>query len=105
MFSCRFPGSRHFLAWRLTAPAQFSAVVSIAILAVPVVGGLGSVSGAVAGSVLLYAPAFFIGPSVAGLFGRSPSPGSSRAGACPAQEVEISGSAGLSVAVRACTAT
>ncbi|MHB8669206.1 MAG: ABC transporter permease subunit [Acidimicrobiales bacterium] len=56
-------------AWQLASTTQFGPDVSIALLAVPVLGGLGSLSGAVAGAVLLYAPAFFIGPSVSALFG------------------------------------
>jgi len=56
-------------AWRMASPTQFGADLSIAALAVPVIGGLGSLSGAVAGAVLLYAPAFFIGPVVSGIFG------------------------------------
>ena len=56
-------------AWRTASPTQFGADVSIAALAVPVVGGLGSLSGAIAAAAAVYLPAFFIGPSVAGLFG------------------------------------
>jgi ABC-type branched-subunit amino acid transport system ATPase component len=51
------------------APTQFTADFSIALLALPVIGGLGSVGGAVAASVLLYSLTFFIGPSLSGLFG------------------------------------
>jgi ABC-type branched-subunit amino acid transport system ATPase component/ABC-type branched-subunit amino acid transport system permease subunit len=56
-------------AWRVVAPTQFTPDFSVALLALPVIGGLGSVGGAVAASVLLYAVTFFIGPSVSGLFG------------------------------------
>ena len=56
-------------AWRNAAPALFTADISIAALAVPVIGGLGSLSGAVAGALLLYLPAFVIGPWVSDLFG------------------------------------
>ena len=56
-------------AWGTVAPTHFDASVSIALLAVPVVGGLGSLSGAVAASVALYVPAFFLGPLVAPIFG------------------------------------
>ena len=56
-------------ALRQAATTQFGPDVSIALLAVPVIGGLGSLSGAVAAAALLYGSAFFIGPSVAGLFG------------------------------------
>src|SRR5205814_9895783 len=43
--------------------------VSIAIIAIPVIGGLGSIAGAVAAAVALYAGTFFVGPHLAGLFG------------------------------------
>jgi ABC-type branched-subunit amino acid transport system ATPase component/ABC-type branched-subunit amino acid transport system permease subunit len=56
-------------AWRVVAPTQFTPDFSIALLALPVIGGLGSVAGAVAASVLLYSLTFFIGPSLSGLFG------------------------------------
>ena len=56
-------------AWRVASPTQFGPDVSVAALAIPVIGGLGSLGGAVAGAVLLYLPAFFIGPLVSGLFG------------------------------------
>jgi ABC-type branched-subunit amino acid transport system ATPase component/ABC-type branched-subunit amino acid transport system permease subunit len=56
-------------AWRSVATSQFDATLSLSILAVPVIGGLGSLSGSVAGAVALYVPAFFIGPSLSGLFG------------------------------------
>jgi ABC-type branched-subunit amino acid transport system ATPase component/branched-subunit amino acid ABC-type transport system permease component len=55
--------------WRVVGPTQFTADFSVALLALPVIGGLGSVGGAVGASVLLYATTFFIGPSVSGLFG------------------------------------
>ena len=56
-------------AWKSVTPLHFTADVSIAIIAIPVIGGLGSISGAVAAAVLLYAGTFFVGPHVAGLFG------------------------------------
>ena len=56
-------------AWRLASPNLFGADISIAALAVPVVGGLGSLSGAVAGAALLYLPAFIVGPWVSDIFG------------------------------------
>jgi ABC-type branched-subunit amino acid transport system ATPase component len=55
--------------WRVVGPTQFTPDFSIALLALPVIGGLGSVAGAVAASVLLYSLTFFIGPSLSGLFG------------------------------------
>jgi ABC-type branched-subunit amino acid transport system ATPase component/ABC-type branched-subunit amino acid transport system permease subunit len=56
-------------AWKSVTPLHFTADVSIAIIAIPVIGGLGSISGAVAAAVALYAGAFFVGPHVSGLFG------------------------------------
>src|SRR5205814_1041019 len=50
---------------------QFSPVLSLSILAVPVIGGLGSLAGAVVGAVALYAPTYFLAPHLTGLFGRS----------------------------------
>ncbi len=57
------------LAWQSLSPTQFSAEVSISLLAVPVIGGLGSLGGAVIASVSLYMSTFFIGPHVSGLLG------------------------------------
>ena len=57
------------VAWQRATPVQFGADVSIAILAIPVIGGLGSLGGAVAGAVVLYMGTFFIGPHLSGLFG------------------------------------
>jgi ABC-type branched-subunit amino acid transport system ATPase component/ABC-type branched-subunit amino acid transport system permease subunit len=57
------------LAWQSVSPAQFPADVSIALLALPVVGGIGSLGGTVAAAVLLYMGTFFIGPHVSGLLG------------------------------------
>lgn len=56
-------------AWRVVAPTQFTANLSIALLAMPVIGGLGSIAGAVAAAVLLYMTTFFVGPAVSGIFG------------------------------------
>ena len=57
------------IAWQSVAPTQFPADASIAILAIPVVGGLGSLSGALAAAVLLYMSTFFVGPHLTPLFG------------------------------------
>jgi ABC-type branched-subunit amino acid transport system ATPase component len=62
-------GVLYATAWQRVTPLQFGADISIAILAIPVIGGLGSIGGAVAAAVLLYASTFFIGPHVSGLFG------------------------------------
>jgi ABC-type branched-subunit amino acid transport system ATPase component/branched-subunit amino acid ABC-type transport system permease component len=56
-------------AWRIASPSQFGAEVSIAVIAVPVIGGLGSLAGGVAAGVLLYMVTFFVGPRVAPVFG------------------------------------
>ncbi|MHB8464166.1 MAG: ABC transporter permease subunit [Acidimicrobiales bacterium] len=56
-------------AWKTVSPTQFTADVSIAIIAIPVIGGLGSISGAVLAAVVLYGTTFFIGPHVSSLFG------------------------------------
>ena len=56
-------------AWRAASPVQFTSDFSIAIVAIPVIGGLGSLSGAVVAAVILYSSTFFIGPHVTGLFG------------------------------------
>ena len=51
------------------SPSYFTADASIAILAIPVVGGLGSLGGAIAAAVLLYMSTFFVGPHISGLLG------------------------------------
>jgi len=56
-------------AWRVVSTEQFTADVSLSIVALPVIGGLGSISGAILAAVALYMVTFFIGPHVAGLFG------------------------------------
>jgi ABC-type branched-subunit amino acid transport system permease subunit len=56
-------------AWRSVSPDQFSPSLSLAILAVPVIGGLGSVAGSVAAAFVLYFPVYFISPHLTGLFG------------------------------------
>ena len=55
--------------WQNVTPTYFTADISVAVLAIPVVGGLGSLGGAVAAAVLLYMSTFFIGPHVEGLLG------------------------------------
>ncbi len=57
------------LDWQSVSPTQFTADISIAVLAIPVIGGLGSLGGAVAAAVLLYMGTFFIGPHLSGLLG------------------------------------
>ena len=55
--------------WQSVTPTYFDADFSIALLAIPVVGGLGSLGGAVAAAVLLYMGTFFIAPHVSSLLG------------------------------------
>src|SRR5581483_2494037 len=56
-------------AWQNLSLSQFNPNLSLAVLAVPVIGGVGSLGGAVAASVLLYMPTYFLAPHLAGLFG------------------------------------
>src|SRR3954470_13679533 len=56
-------------AWKSATPAHFDANVSLALIALPVIGGLGSVAGAVSAAALLYGATFFLGPLVAPVFG------------------------------------
>ena len=56
-------------AWTVASPSQFGADVSLALLAVPVIGGLGSLGGAVAAAVMIYGGTFFIGPLASPVFG------------------------------------
>jgi ABC-type branched-subunit amino acid transport system ATPase component/ABC-type branched-subunit amino acid transport system permease subunit len=58
------------VAWRNVSATQFSPEISIALIAVPVIGGLGSIAGAVSAAVLLYGGTFFLGPLAAPLFGK-----------------------------------
>jgi len=57
-------------AWRVASPDHFSPQLSLSLLAVPVIGGIGSIGGAIAGAMALYLPTYFISPHVSGLFGR-----------------------------------
>ncbi|HEX5268495.1 MAG TPA: ATP-binding cassette domain-containing protein [Acidimicrobiales bacterium] len=57
-------------AWRTVSAEQFDPNLSLGILAIPVIGGLGSAAGAVAGAVLIYVPAYFVSPFLTGLFGQ-----------------------------------
>ena len=62
------------IAWQRMTPDMLGPEVSVAILAVPVIGGLGSISGALAATVLLYGPQLFLIPHLTpwlGAFGRS----------------------------------
>jgi ABC-type branched-subunit amino acid transport system ATPase component/ABC-type branched-subunit amino acid transport system permease subunit len=57
------------IAWQRVAPGQFGPDISMAVLAIPVIGGMGSIAGAVGASVLLYIPTFFLAQHLTGLFG------------------------------------
>ena len=56
-------------AWRNVAAGQFSPALSMSILAVPVIGGLGSLAGAVAAAVLLFGPTYFLTGFTEAIFG------------------------------------
>jgi ABC-type branched-subunit amino acid transport system ATPase component/ABC-type branched-subunit amino acid transport system permease subunit len=56
-------------AHRVANVDQFTPDLSIAVLAIPVVGGLGSLSGAVLGALVLYVPVYFLAPHLEGLLG------------------------------------
>ena len=47
-------------AWLVVNPDQFAPAVSLSLLAIPVVGGLGSVGGAIAAAMVLYLPTNFL---------------------------------------------
>ena len=56
-------------AWHVVSTAQFAPELSIAIIALPVLGGLGSLGGAVAAACLIYLPTFFLATHLSGIFG------------------------------------
>ena len=57
------------VAWQRVTPVQFGPEVSMAVLAIPVIGGLGSIAGALTATVLLYVPTFFLAPRLTPLLG------------------------------------
>jgi ABC-type branched-subunit amino acid transport system ATPase component/ABC-type branched-subunit amino acid transport system permease subunit len=57
------------IAFQNLGVAQFNPALSLSILAVPVIGGLGSLNGAIGASVLLYGLTFFLGPHLGAVFG------------------------------------
>ena len=57
------------VAWQRVTPEQFGPEVSMAVLAIPVIGGLGSISGAIAATVLLYVPTLFLAPHLTPFLG------------------------------------
>jgi len=58
-------------AWHTVSADLLRPESSFVVLAAPVVGGLGSLSGAIAGTVYVYAPEFFLGSALGGVLGRS----------------------------------
>lgn len=56
-------------AWRLTSPQQFPAAASLTILALPVIGGMGSISGALAAAAVLHMSFFYMAPVSSFIFG------------------------------------
>jgi ABC-type branched-subunit amino acid transport system ATPase component/ABC-type branched-subunit amino acid transport system permease subunit len=63
-FFCGIAGVLWADAWRTVQPNQFSPAISLSVIAIPVIGGLGSVSGAIAAAVALYLPQYFILPLI-----------------------------------------
>ena len=57
------------LAWQSMSTDLVPAQLSLVLLALPVIGGLGSLPGAVAGALAIYVPTFFISPYLTSLFG------------------------------------
>jgi len=55
-------------AWRTINANQFTPDVSIAVLALPVIGGAGSLPGAVFAAGVLYGFTFFVGPHLSAVF-------------------------------------
>lgn len=68
-FTAAVAGVFWAFAWQRVSPIQFSPGASTAILALPVIGGLGSLPGALGAAVLLYLPTFFLAPHLSSLFG------------------------------------
>jgi ABC-type branched-subunit amino acid transport system ATPase component/ABC-type branched-subunit amino acid transport system permease subunit len=58
-------------AWQSVSPLQFPPELSMALLTIPVIGGVGSVAGAIAAAVLVYFPTLFWSTYVVRLLGDS----------------------------------
>ena len=56
-------------AWQTVSVDLVPPGASLVLLAIPVIGGLGSLPGAVAGALFVYLPVFFISPLLTPLFG------------------------------------
>lgn len=57
------------LAWQTMSVDLVPAQLSLVLLAPAVIGGLGSVSGAIVGALIIYVPAFFLSPHLSSIFG------------------------------------
>ena len=58
-------------AWQSVSPLQFPPELSMALLTIPVIGGVGSVAGAIAAAVLVYFPTLFWSTYIVRLLGDS----------------------------------
>ncbi|HWC33387.1 MAG TPA: ATP-binding cassette domain-containing protein [Mycobacteriales bacterium] len=56
-------------AWHSVTATQFTPDLSLSVLAAPVIGGVASLSGSVAGATFLYALTLFVSPHLTSLFG------------------------------------
>jgi ABC-type branched-subunit amino acid transport system ATPase component/ABC-type branched-subunit amino acid transport system permease subunit len=56
-------------AWRALSTDLLRPEQSLVLLAIPVIGGLGSVAGAIGGALFVYLPAFFLGGVMESIFG------------------------------------
>ena len=57
------------VSWRTVSVDLVRPESSLLLLAIPVIGGLGSVGGAVGGALFVYLPAFFLSPLLTSVFG------------------------------------
>ncbi len=58
-------------AYQSLGVAQFNPAFSLAVLAVPVIGGLGSIPGALAAATFLYGLSYFVSPHLTAVFGEA----------------------------------
>jgi ABC-type branched-subunit amino acid transport system ATPase component/ABC-type branched-subunit amino acid transport system permease subunit len=56
-------------AWRAVSFTQFQPTLSLAVLALPVIGGLGSITGAIVAATVFYTLTFFVAPHLTPYFG------------------------------------
>ncbi len=57
------------VSWHSVVPDQFDPSISLALVALPVIGGVGSIPGAVAGGIVFQAGTVYVSPHVEGLLG------------------------------------